>query len=207
MTQRSFRTICIVGLGFGLALLLAAGVLIVFGAQRRGVDAGLLATARLAFLVFWPCYVAGSLVSLFGPAFMPLRRIARDLGLAFAAVEVVHLSLVARLCAIGDAPSLATFLFFGSAAIATLIIACLSFDFASQYLHGPVNRAVRWVGMNLIGFAFAVDFWRDPLGGGPAHVLAYLPFVALVLVAAALRLLAMTKYLDRTLKHSPYSTG
>jgi len=207
MTKHSYRTLGIVGLAFVLALGIACSMLMRFGAQGKGVDAGLLGTARLAFLFFWPCYVAGPLVSLFGPVFQPLRRLGRDLGLAFAAVEVVHLSLVARLCMIGDAPGRATFLLFGSAAIFTAIIALLSFDFARRRLHDPVIRGIRWVGMNLIAYAFAVDFLRAPLGGDAKHVLAYLPFVTLALAGPALNLLAWMKAIARRLRQAPYTTG
>ena len=209
MTQRSQRTVAIVGLAFALAVVLAVSLLVLRGAQSAGVDAALAATARLAFLAFWPCYVAGALVALFGPGFLPLRRLARDLGLAFAAIETVHLSLVVRLCLIGDVPSRATFILFGSAAVFTFIIACLSFSFLARrlHLHEQAVRGIRWVGMNLIAYAFYVDLWRSPFGGGPKHMLEYLPFATLAVAGPIFRLLAWTRYMDRTLKHSPYTAG
>jgi hypothetical protein len=207
MAQRSYRTFGIVGLAFVLAVVAAVGLLILRGAQSEGVTLALVVTARIAFVFFWPCYVAGALAYLFGPAFLPLRRMARDLGLAFAAVEAVHIALVVRLCTIGDAPSLATFELFGTAAVFLLIITCLSFDFARRHLSEPVIRGIRWFGMNLIAYAFYVDFWRDPFSGTPKHMLEYLPFAVLSVAGPALRLLAWAKYMDRALRHSPYRMG
>jgi hypothetical protein len=207
MTKRSYRTLSVVGLAFGLAVAIACTMLILRGAQGDGVDTGLFLTARLAFVFFWPCYVAGALVSLFGPVFLPLRRNARDLGLAFAAVEVVHLSLVARLCWIGEAPSRSTFILFGSAAIFVAVIALLSFDFARRHVSERVIRGIRWVGMNFIIYAFAVDFLHSPLSGGAKHVIEYLPFTTLSLAGPVLRLLAWVKTIDKILRHSPYVTG
>lgn len=53
---------------FGASLALASTVIVVFGAHR-GVYVALAATARLAFLIFWPAYAGGALASLFGASF------------------------------------------------------------------------------------------------------------------------------------------
>jgi hypothetical protein len=167
----------------------------------------LAATARVAFGFFWPCYVGGALTVLFGPTFLPLKRMGRDLGLAFAAVEVVHLSLVARLCIIGAVPGRSTFILFGAAAIFTYLIALLSIAAIRRRIYPAVTRAVWVVGMNLIAYAFISDFLHARLGGGARHIIAYLPFAVFALAGPALRFAAFTKYVDRLLKHSPYSLG
>jgi hypothetical protein len=205
--ERSRKTLPIVGSAFALAVAVAAGLLISRGFGTDGVYPALAATARLAFAFFWPCYIGGACAALFGPAFLPLKRLGRDLGLAFAAVEIIHLSLVARLCMIGATPSLSTFVLFGSAAMFTYLIAGLSITAVRRALAPALTRAVFVVGMNLIAYAFAVDFLRDPLGGSPKHMVEYLPFAALALAGPALRLAALTKYADRVLRHSPYSIG
>jgi hypothetical protein len=207
LLKRSLRSFAIVGFAFLLALAVAGGLLISRGFGTSGVYPALAATARVAFAFFWPCYIGGACVALFGPAFLPLRRLGRDLGLAFAAVEAVHLSLVARLCMIGATPSLSTFVLFGSAAFFTYLIAVLSIAAVRRVLPGAFTRAVFAVGMNLIAYAFAVDFLRDPMGGSAKHMVEYLPFAALALAGPALRLAALTKYADRVLRHSPYSAG
>jgi hypothetical protein len=207
MSERSYKTLVVVGLAFLLAIATAAVALMMRGSGVDGVDAALAATARLAFAFFWPCYVGGALATLFGPAFLPLKRMGRDLGLAFAAVEVIHLSLVARLCTIGAVPSRSTFILFGTAAIFTYLIALLSVAAIRRQIHPALTRGIWVIGMNLIAYAFIADFRNGGLGGSPSHVIAYLPFTVLALAGPALRLAAFTKYIDRVLKHSPYSLG
>jgi hypothetical protein len=101
-----------IGSAFCAALGLAALVLAALGPGERGTDAALEMTARLSFLLFWPAYSAGGLTEWFGPAFEPLRRRAREFGLAFASAHLVHLALVAWLTYIGAAPSRGTFVLF-----------------------------------------------------------------------------------------------
>jgi hypothetical protein len=207
MPERSQKTLVVVGLAFLLAIGTAAGTLMMRGTGVDGVDAALAATARIAFVFFWPCYVGGALTVLLGPVFLPLKRMGRDLGLAFAAVEVVHLSLVVRLCMIGAVPSRSTFILFGSAAIFTYLIALLSIAALRRQIHPALTRAVWVVGMNLIAYAFLRDFLNGHFSGTPRHVIAYVPFTILALAGPTLRLAAFTKYIDRVLKHSPYSLG
>jgi hypothetical protein len=207
MLERSQKTVLFVGSASCLAVAVAVSILIIRGAGNAGVDAALAATARLAFLFFWPCYVGGALVALFGPWFLPLKRLGREFGLSFAAVELVHLSLVARLCLIGETPSRSTFILFGTAAIFVYLIALISMNAIRRSINPNVSWAIRLIGMNFITYAFAVDFFRDPLSAGPKHVLAYLPFITLTLLGPALRLAAGAKYLDRILKSSPYRVG
>jgi hypothetical protein len=207
MLERSHRTLAVSGLAFLLALATAAVAFMIRGTDVDGVDTALAATARLAFAFFWPCYVGSALAVLFGPVFLPLKRMGRDLGLAFAAVEVVHLSLVARLCLIGAVPSRSTFILFGSAAIFTFLIVLLSIAAIRRQIPPVVTRGVWVVGMNLIAYAFISDFLNGGFGGSPRHIIAYMPFTTLALAGPALRLAAFTKYIDRVLKHSPYSLG
>jgi hypothetical protein len=101
-------------------------VLAVLGPGTRGTSAALQLTARLSFLLFFPAYVGGALVTLFGQAFDPIRRRARDFGLAFASAQSVHLLLVVWLCLISSAPAQGTFVFFGFAAMWTYLIAAVS---------------------------------------------------------------------------------
>lgn len=100
---------------FCASLTLAASIVAIFGIDR-GVPIALAATARLAFLMFWPAYAGRALTSLFGNIFSPVRDHAPDLGLAFAGALLAHLGLVAYLCARGHAPGIGTFVIFGGAA-------------------------------------------------------------------------------------------
>ena len=148
----------------GLSLLrgLAAGVLIALGAQKEGILVALAATARLAFLLFWPAYSAGALVSLFGPTFQPLKQRAREFGLAFASAQLVHLGLVVWLCLIGAAPGVSTFILFGTAAVWVYVLALFSINPLHQALGPKYWRLLSIVGMNYIAYAFAVDFLKKP---------------------------------------------
>ena len=179
-----------VGAAFGSAVASAAVSVAVFGAGRRGIDCGLLVTARIGFLFFWASYVGGALVVVFGPVFEPLRRRARSFGLAFTSVLSVHLGLVAWLCAIGDAPSARTFVFFGVGVVCAVALIALSVDAVRRTL-GPGTRwLVRVVGLNYLAYAFAVDFINAPLSGGAAQIVEYLPFAILSVAGPGLRVLA-----------------
>ena len=178
---------------FGAALGVAALVLALMGSGERGTVMALRATARLAFLLFWPAYAGSALASLFGPAFQPLRRQARALGLAFAAVMLVHLGLIARLCWIGAAPGVGVFVFFGIGMAWVYLIALFSIGRLQQAL-GPLGwRLLRTVGMNYIALAFFVDFLHDPLHGGVASFVSYGPFLALAVLGPGLRLAALVQ--------------
>jgi hypothetical protein len=167
------------------------------GTGERGVHMGLLGTARLAFLLFWSAYVGGALVALFGSAFQPLRRRAREFGLAFAAVLSVHLGLVAWLCLIGAVPSTKTFVLFGTAAVWVYLLALFSIN-GLQHRLGPMGWWVlRAIGMNFVAYAFAKDFFRNGLAGGIANVVLYWPFAALAVIGPGLRLAAAAQRVGR----------
>lgn len=179
--------------GVVLALLLTAAAVVGQGLGRPGLDLGLRLTARLAFLPFWAAYAGGALVVLFGRRFAPVKRRARELGLAFAAVLAVHLGLVSALCAIGAAPSAHVFLIFGPGAACALLLAIASI--------GPVGRAIGpagwWVlrnlAMNYLAFDFAVDFVRRQPPTSAVQALMYLPFAAFAVLGPALRIAAWIK--------------
>lgn len=181
------------GAGFGLALLLTAAAIVGQGLDRPGIELGLRLTARLAFLPFWAAYAGGALVVLFGQGFAPVKRRARELGLAFAAVLAVHLGLVSALCAIGATPSAHVFLIFGPGAACALLLAIASIE--------PVGRAIgpagwwglRNLAMNYLAFDFAVDFVRRQPPTSVVQALMYLPFAAFAVLGPALRLAAWIK--------------
>ena len=165
---------------------LAASIVAFFGI-RKGVDVALFATARLAFLIFWPAYVGGALTSLFGSVFSPIREHARELGLAFAGALLVHLGLVVCRCVIGPAPDVRTFAIFGVAAGFTYLLALLSVRRLRRVLPQKLWLPIRIVAMNYIAFAFLYDFAIFPLDDLRA-VVKYLPFAALATVGPMLKL-------------------
>jgi hypothetical protein len=181
------------GVAFSVAAALAVSVLAHLGVGKMGVEAALRLTARLAFLFFWPSYVGGALVALFGPALQPVKRRAREFGLAFASVLAVHLGLVAWLCWIGAAPSLRIFAIFGVGAVWTYLQALFSIERLGRAAGLKAWWILRNIGMNYIAFDFALDFLKPQHQASLLRLAEYLPFAAVALLGPLLRLLAWLK--------------
>jgi len=190
--QSRLVTTAWIGAAFCTSLGVAAIILFVFGAGPVGTHRALKATARLAFLLFWPAYVGSALVTLFGGSFQPLARRGREFGLAFAAALLVHLGLVAWLYWISAEPPVSqrTFVFFGVGAMWTYLLALFSIRRLARALGTERWRALRLVGMEYIAFAFLLDFLGPSLHRGVVSLLGYLPFSALLVVGTAMRLSA-----------------
>jgi len=176
---------------FAVAAGLAGLVLLAFGAGEHGVKLALRATARVAFLLFLPAYAGGALARLAGPGFAWLPRRGRTLGLAFAAVMLVHAGLVAWLCWLGAAPGRGVFLLFGSALACVAGLTLLSAPRLQQALGRRTWWWLRLLAMNFIAYAFAVDFLRYSPFGGLGHTAQYLPFALLSLAGPACYWLAL----------------
>ena len=174
------------GLPFAAAAIAAVIVLAVVGAGERGTDDALIVSARISFLLFWPAYVGGPLVTLFGSAFQPLKRRGREFGLAFASAHTVHVGLVAWLCWIGATPVVGDFAFFGIALVCMYLLALCSINRLRQVIGVIGWRFLRILGMNYIAFAFATDFMKFQRYDDLKFVLAYLPFTILSVVGPAL---------------------
>jgi hypothetical protein len=174
-------------------LALAAAVLALFGADDSGIRAALLATARLAFLLFLPAYIGGALATLFGPGFDRLRHLGREFGLAFAAALAVHLALVAWLCLQGDIPPVRTFVVFGVAALCVYGLALFSLARLQHWLGPRVWAVLRFLAMNYIACAFADDFLRLAPSVTPEYLLVYLPFALLAIAGPGLYVAALAK--------------
>jgi hypothetical protein len=183
---------------FGANLALAAIIIASYGSESHGTTLALQATARVTFLWFIAAYAGGALSTLFYPRFQSLKRFGRELGLAFAAALLVHLSLVGWLCWIGKAPDIGVFEFFGPVVALTYILAFFSFGNLHTVLGPRLWRLFRLIGMNIILFAFLRDFIRHPL-----HP-SYLLFVAMSVVAPALRLAA---WIQRSAKPDSMTFG
>ena len=178
------------GSGFGAALLAAVLILFFRGAGERGIVLALGVTARIAFVLFWPAYSAGALVSLFGRAFQPFKKRAREFGLAFISALTVHLSLVGLLCVRATPPAAGVFLFFGGAAVFAYLLAIFSFDPFRQALGAERWRLLSFVAMNYLAYAFIKDFMNQLTFHGLKLTLFYLPFLLMALAGPSLRLAA-----------------
>jgi hypothetical protein len=179
-----------------LAVALALAVILRFGNGEVGTSRALQATARLAFLYFWPAYVSGALVVLFGPRLGPVPRRARVLGLAFVSVLAVHLSLVAWLSWIGHAPALGVFVTFGAGVFCAGVLALASIDAIGRFIGSAGWWVLRTIAMNYLLLDFALDFFSKASAAGRHPLLSlavYAPFQVLVVAAPALRVLAWLK--------------
>jgi predicted neutral ceramidase superfamily lipid hydrolase len=189
---------------FCASLALAVSVLITLGTGERGIHAALAATARLAFLLFWPAYSGSALASLFGHAFRPLRQYAREFGLAFSSALLVHLGLVGLLCLIGATPPVSTFILFGIAVAWAYLLALFSIPRLHQALGPKYWWLLSNVGMNYLAYAFFVDFRNEPLQGGIKHVIEYFPFAVLAVAGPGLRLTAFVQRVGRKWRDSSF---
>ena len=194
--KRSHTVVWMTGASL-VAALIAGLTLTVFGTGSKGTLLGLQLTARWSYCLFVPAYVGGALATVYGPSFQPLARRGRDFGLSFASAHLMHFGLVLWLYHISPRPPLGTgsAIFFGVALALTYLLALLSIPTLAGRLPPPIWWALRAFGMDFIALAFLRDFLRDPLNRSPAHLTAYLPFVALGLLAAALRAMAYAKRL------------
>ena len=123
------------------------------------------------------------------PRFSPPRARARELGFAFSAALLVHLALVACLCAMDRRSGWEPSSFFGVAAGFTYLLALLSIQRVRQALPQKLWPPIRFVAMNYIAFAFLLDFAKLPSHDLFTEV-RYLPFAALAIIGPILKLSA-----------------
>jgi len=184
------------GTAFGIALAIAAVVLVLQGADNKGTRLALELTARWSFLLFWLAYAGNATAQLFG-----VRSLAghgREFGLAFASAHLVHIGLVIWLGVIlGRVPlSGGLLLFFLIALFCTYLLAGLSFGGVKSL--GAAWQPLRFAAMNYILVSFGRDFVLPVLYPKPAqlnlgHFLFYAPFMLasfaapLLVVAANMR--------------------
>jgi hypothetical protein len=172
---------------FFTTLGLTVSAVAAFRTPHNPLGVALMTSARIAFLFFWPAYMAGVLTSIFGDFFLPVRQHARNLGLAFAAALLVHLGFVAYLSVSGRAPPWRVFVIFGTAAILTYLLAFLSIDRVRQAFPAWAWQLIRLIAMNYIALAFISDFAKFSFTN-LADGLLYLPFAVLSISGPLLKL-------------------
>lgn len=186
------------------ALILAMAAIIVRGPNLSGVGIGLRLTARFSYAFFWLGYVGGALTTLFGPVFDPVSRRVRELGLAFASAQLVHVGLVAWLAWLSQPESLsdAVMPFFAVAVIWTYLLAILSTNYARQSFNPRTLNILRTLGSEYIALTFFTDFVLLPKY--PIQfVILYIPFWALLLIGPLLRIAAVAKKFCRPAAMAP----
>jgi hypothetical protein len=202
--KRNPPTAIWIGTGFAVALALASFVLVVLGTGDKAIITALRLTARWSFVLFWFAYSGGALATLFGSALAPLARRGRELGLAYAAAQLVHLTLVVWLFRISPEPPISgsLFVFFSIGMLWTYLLAALSFGQLRIFVGPRWWRALQFVGVNFILLAFARDFVLVAVQSGAGSVrqaVEYLPFAALCGIAPLLRIAAAIR------SHKPVS--
>jgi hypothetical protein len=182
------------------SLAFAGFALAALGSGVHGTTFGLQLTARWSYCFFILAYVGGPLATLFGPAFQGLARRGRELGLAFASAHLTHLCLVVWLYYISPKPPIpaSAALYFGIAALLTYLLALFSIPSLPAKLPPSLWWGLRTLGMDYIALAFLRDFLNVSLfSGSVPHLIAYLPFVAVGVAAALLRIAAYARKAHR----------
>lgn len=177
-------------LTFFVGLALTAIVLLIFGAGDRGMTLALRVTARWSFLPFWLAYAGGAMATVLGPGFGGLARNGRQLGLAFASAQLIHLGLVVWLYQVAAEP-LGAMTFFWLGAFCTYLLALFSLPWLRNAIEPRIWRAVRTIAVEYIALVFAYDFILGPLKA-PAgkYPLSYLPFALMLVGGTSLRVAA-----------------
>ena len=186
------------GVAFLVAFALAVIVLAIFGVGERGTAIALRATARWSFLLFWLAYAGGAIAWLFGPRLGGLARHGRDLGLAFASAQLVHVGLVLWIIHIATRPG-GIMMFFWVGIFCTYLLALFSVPQLRNALDPRLWRMFRAIALEYIAIAFAADFILGPLqaNGLEKFRLSYAPFALMLVIGAGLRCFA---FLDRKLR-------
>jgi len=183
------------GAAFVVALGTAAIVLAIFGVGERGTDIALRATARWSFLLFWLAYAGGALATLFGSRLTGLARQGRNLGLAFASAQLIHVGLVLWVIHIAAAPD-GSMLFFWVGIFCTYVLACFSLPWLRDKLGQRLWRILCTITLEYIALVFAADFILIPLQekGPGGYPLSYVPFVLMLAGGLGLRLTSVVRH-------------
>jgi len=192
--KSAFRTWVWVGSAFVGAVAIAIVVLWVEGSGSDGTTVGLRVTARYSYVLFWLGYVVGALAVLFGPAFTPIARRAREFGLAFASAQLVHVGLVVWFAWISRPQPLreAAMPFFAVGVVWTYFLAALSTDTARKVFSPYMLKGLRTIGSEYIALTFFTDFVLVPTYP-PRYLILYIPFWGMLLGGPLLRLAAAAK--------------
>jgi hypothetical protein len=184
-----------------VAFALAAIVFAIFGVGNRGTMVALRLTARWSFLLFWLAYAGGALARRCGPRLSALGRYGRELGLAFASAQLVHVGLILWLVHIATEPS-GAMVFFWIGIACTYLLALFSLPRLRDALGPRLWRAFCTIALEYIAIVFAADFILLPLWGGGfgKYPLTYLPFAIMLVGGAGLRVAAFSERIPSRLR-------
>jgi hypothetical protein len=186
-------TAALMSVAFLIALALAVIILVIFGVGERGTAIALRATARWSFFLFWTAYVGGAIAWLW-PRLDRLARRGRDLGLAYASAQLIHVGLVFWIIHVATEPS-GAMVFFWIGIFCTYLLALFSLPRLRSALDPRLWRILRAIALEYIAIVFTADFIS--LHAHALGKLSYLPFALMLLGGAGLRLAA---FWDRRLR-------
>ena len=181
-------TLSCMAAAFLIALALAVIVLVIFGVGERGTAIALRATARWSFLLFWPAYAGGAIAWLW-PRLNGLARHGRELGLAYASAQLVHVGLVLWIIHVATGPS-GAMVFFWVGIFCTYLLALFSVPRLRDALEPRLWRILRTIALEYIAIAFAADFVTLHTDELSKHPISYLPFALMLVSGAGLRVVA-----------------
>jgi hypothetical protein len=184
--------------GFVIALVLTAIIFAILGVGERGTGLALRVTARWSFLLFWFAYAGGAVAKLCGPLYGDLARRGRELGLAFASAQLVHVGLVLWIIHIATKP-VGAMVFFWAGILCTYLLALFSLGRLRDALGPRLWRGFLTVALEYIAIVFAADFILNPLhaAGLRKYPLSYLPFALILVAGAGLRIAAFLDHKSR----------
>jgi hypothetical protein len=193
----SSTTISLMSAAFLIALALAVIILVIFGVGERGTAIALQATARWSFFLFWTAYVGGAIAWLW-PRLNGLARHGRELGLAYASAQLIHVGLVFWIIHVATGPS-GPMVFFWIGIFCTYLLALFSLPRLRAALDPRLWRILLAIALEYIAVAFAADFILAPLqaSGLEKYPVTYLPFALLLVSGAGLRFVS---FWDRRLR-------
>ena len=188
--NRSHATAIWMIAAFCTALVLAAAVWATSGTGPTGTARALRLTACFSYLLFWGVYAGGTLTTLFGPTFQPIRRHVREFGLAFAAAQLVYVGLVIWLYQVCDTPPISGRMFwlFTAGLIWTYLLALFSIRPLAQALGQWGWRLLRLIGLETVSVVFLINFIIRPFGAGVVTSSIYIVFIMLSVAGTILRI-------------------
>lgn len=176
-----------------VASVLAAVVFARYGTGDHGVLRALQITALWSFLLFWLAYIGGATARLFGPCFAPLAQRGRELGLAFASAQLIHVSLVLWLIYLKPGPR-GGMVFFWVGVLCVYLLVLFSFAPLRKALGTPLGQTFRTAALEYIALAFATDFILIPLNGPGNYPLRYVSMTVMLVGGMGLRVASFAGY-------------
>jgi methionine sulfoxide reductase heme-binding subunit len=160
----------------------------------EGVRLMIRATARTSLVLFVMAFTAGALVELIpSDATRWQRRNRRYLGVSFAVSHFIHLAAILELASLDNE------LFWKLTNFSTIVLAGTTYLFIAAMTATSFDRTAAWLGprkwrlLHLVGGWYIWISFATAIGKRVPLDRFYLPMAALVLAAAIVRMIAMSR--------------